>query len=106
MVQYKCDYNNTKIERGLTMSEADVQRLMKKVEEISEVVIRIDQRLVGYEDLQKCVSKHELTLDRIQTNCENIQKRKIKINVSFVFTEVIVGIILAAVGYFIGKGGI
>ena len=88
------------------MSESDVQRLMNKVEEISEIVIRIDQRLVGYEELKTCVQKHEMKLDRIQTNCENIQKRKIKINVSFVFTEVLVGVILAIVGYLIGKGGI
>lgn len=88
------------------MSETDVERLMKKVDIISEVVIRIDQRLVGYEDLKKTVDSHTMDVDKIRTNCDSIQKRKIRINLSVMFTQIIIGAILAIIGYFIGKGGV
>ena len=82
------------------MSETDVERLMKKVDDISAIVIRIEQRVSGYEKLEDKVDDIDKRVDLHSAKCKTIQEGKTKINWGTVTGSILIGIIMLIVGYF------
>ena len=71
------------------MSETDVSRLSKKLDDVQLVLARIEQKLSGYEEMERSVVRHDKEIELAKQRCQSIQSGKTKLSWGAIWQSVL-----------------
>lgn len=89
------------------MSESEYTRLDKKLDTVTEIVLRTDTKLADYPDIRDKVLAHDKAIETIVSNCKQIQSAKKSKSVPWgnvkgaIIGGLVVGIIMLAINVII-----
>lgn len=89
------------------MSETEYSRLAEKLDELTKVVYKMDERLKDLPELTAKVSRHEAEIMLSKQRCDNVQEEKKKTGVPWgnvkgsLIVGIVVGIVMLGVNIFV-----
>ena len=83
------------------MSETDITKLSRKLDETILMLTRIEQKLSGYEELERSVTRHDKEIDLASQRCQSIQAAKTKLSWGAVWQAVLATVLGGVAMYLI-----